>query len=158
MNGNSELSVSSSEAELRLRKASVKSLNAATNSGENSNLVLNKLQADKWAKDRLLWPVYGGERPGLSWWGGRMLLSLHLSILWLLTSKDPLTDWLSHMQMEKRGYALSCYCMSVCVRERDEAVSWVQSLARPHRAARRTGCPSLHLRVVKQSPAILALS
>lgn len=61
----------------------------------------------------------GGEQRGLSWLGGTMLLSLHLSIPWLLISKDPLTDWLSHMEMEKRGYALSCYCMSVCARERE---------------------------------------
>lgn len=97
-----------------------------------------------------------GEQPGLSWWGGRMFVSLPPSIPWLLLSKDPLTDWLSHMEMEKREYTLSCYCMSVCVWE---AVSWVPSLARPRRTACRTGCPSPScLRAVKQSPAILALS
>lgn len=63
--------------------------------------------------------MYGGEQPGLSWWGRGMLLSLHLPIPWLLISKDPLTDGLSHTEMEKREYALSCYFMSVCVRERE---------------------------------------
>lgn len=51
INGNSKLSVSSSEAELCLYKVSVKSLNAAADSGENSNLVLSKLRVSKWAKD-----------------------------------------------------------------------------------------------------------
>lgn len=58
MNGNSELSGSSSGAELCLCKAPIKSLNAITNSGENSNLVLDRLQAN-WPKTRLLWPGAG---------------------------------------------------------------------------------------------------
>lgn len=46
-----------------------------------------------------------------------MFVSLPPSIPWLVLSKDPLTDWLSHTEMEKREYSLSCYCMSVCERE-----------------------------------------
>ena len=57
MNGRSELSVSKSEGELCVMKVSVKSLQVATNSGENSNLVLDNLQADSGPKAGLLWPA-----------------------------------------------------------------------------------------------------
>lgn len=57
MNGRSKLSVSKSEGELCIMKVSVKSLQVATNSGENSNLVLDNLQADSGPKAGLLWPA-----------------------------------------------------------------------------------------------------
>lgn len=53
---------------------------------------------------------------------------------------------------------MSCLAIA-CLREGGGAVLWAQSLARPHQTVCRTSCPSpLGFRIVKQSPAVLALS
>lgn len=55
----------------------------------------------------------GGEQPGFSFGEEKTLLPLHLSIRCLLASKDPVTHWLTHKEMENRGCALLCYCTRV---------------------------------------------
>ena len=116
VNNNSELSVSSSEAELCLCKVSVESLNAAANSGENSNQILDKLQADKWAKD---WAAVA-----CVWWGsawpllvGREKASFFAPIHPMALGFKGSLNWLIiPCRNGKGGYALSFCCMSVCVR------------------------------------------
>lgn len=76
-------------------------------------LILDELQEEKWAQGQAAVACVWQEQPVLSRWGRRMLLPLHLSIPWLLVSKGLLTVWLSRKEMEKRGCALSCRCMSV---------------------------------------------
>lgn len=101
-----------SEAEFVYVPASANLLSAAANSGDYSNLILNKLQEEKYAEDQAAVACVWQEQSVLSWWGRRMLLSLHLASLtprfWDLS-----TVWLSNQEMEKRGYVLSCHCMSV---------------------------------------------
>lgn len=53
---------------------------------------------------------------------------------------------------------MSCLVIA-CLCEGGGSVPWAQSLAKPHRTVCRTSCPSpLGFRIVKQSPAVLALS
>lgn len=50
--------------------ASVKSLNAAANSGDYSNLILDKLQEEKWAEEQAAVACVWQEQSVLSWGGG----------------------------------------------------------------------------------------
>lgn len=135
-NNKQQLSVSSSEAELCLHKASIKSLNAATNSDENSNRVLDKLRAEKWAKEQAVaclrqgatWPLLEG-REDASFFTCVYPMALEGSYNGFVTP---------YRNGKERICSLLLSHVSLCKREWAEEVSCTQSPARPC----RTGCPS----------------